>query len=73
MLPLLPFHAIAAQRGDGLRPELLALFARHAQSGTGLSAQIDIEHIAPDDRRCPPETDGDSRREPPERVSTTGS
>jgi hypothetical protein len=30
MLPLLSFHAIAATRGDGLRPELLALFERLA-------------------------------------------
>lgn len=26
MAPLLAFHALAAPRGDGLRPELLALF-----------------------------------------------
>jgi hypothetical protein len=26
MLPFLSLHALAAQRGDGLRPELLALF-----------------------------------------------
>jgi hypothetical protein len=30
MLPLLSLHAIAATRGDGLRPELLALFERRA-------------------------------------------
>jgi hypothetical protein len=51
MLPLLPFHILAAQRGDGLRPELLALFARNARSDTGLSARIEIENIAPDDNR----------------------
>lgn len=28
MLPFLHFHALAALRGDGLRPELLALFER---------------------------------------------
>jgi hypothetical protein len=41
MLPLLSFHALAAQRGDGLRPELLALLARHARSETGLSVSIE--------------------------------
>jgi hypothetical protein len=30
MPPFLHFHALAAPRGDGLRPELLALFERHA-------------------------------------------
>jgi hypothetical protein len=41
MLPLLSFHALAAQRGDGLRPELLALFERHARSESGLTAIIE--------------------------------
>ncbi|WP_075643790.1 hypothetical protein [Paraburkholderia monticola] len=42
MLPFLSFHALAAQRGDGLRPELLALFfERHARSETGLGAIIE--------------------------------
>jgi hypothetical protein len=30
MKPLLIFHAVAAARGDGLRPELLAALARTA-------------------------------------------
>jgi hypothetical protein len=30
MLSFLNLHAIAAKRGDGLRPELHALFERHA-------------------------------------------
>jgi hypothetical protein len=30
MLPLLSFHALVAHRGDGLRPELLALLQREA-------------------------------------------
>ena len=30
MLPFLSLHAVAATRGDGLRPELLALFERRA-------------------------------------------
>ncbi len=29
MIPFLAMHALAALRGDGLRPELLALFERH--------------------------------------------
>ena len=41
MLPFLSFHALAAQRGDGLRPELLALFERHARSETGLATIIE--------------------------------
>jgi hypothetical protein len=41
MLPFLPFHAVAAQRGDGLRPELLALFAHHGRSETGLVVIIE--------------------------------
>ncbi|MFL9920402.1 hypothetical protein PQR75_34505 [Paraburkholderia fungorum] len=41
MLPFLSLHALAAQRGDGLRPELLALFERHAGSETGLAAIIE--------------------------------
>ncbi|MDB5787526.1 hypothetical protein [Caballeronia mineralivorans] len=32
MLPLLSFHALVAHRGDGLRPELLALLQRDAQA-----------------------------------------
>jgi hypothetical protein len=38
MLPLLSLHALASQRGDGLRPELRALFERHAEIVTGLAA-----------------------------------
>ena len=41
MLPFLSLHALAAQRGDGLRPELLALFQRHVTLETGLAAIID--------------------------------
>jgi hypothetical protein len=41
MLPLLPFHAIAAQRGDGLRPELVALFERHARLDASLVGIIE--------------------------------
>lgn len=39
MLPLLALHTLANQRGDGLRPELLALLRRHADGG--LSARIE--------------------------------
>jgi hypothetical protein len=41
MLPLLALHALAAQRGDGLRPELKALLERHAGLATGLRAIIE--------------------------------
>lgn len=41
MLPLLSLHALAAQRGDGLRPELRALFERRAGLVTGLAAIIE--------------------------------
>jgi hypothetical protein len=41
MLPFLSLHALAVQRGDGLRPELLALLERHAGLETGLAAMIE--------------------------------
>lgn len=41
MLPFLSLHALAAQRGDGLRPELLALFERHVRPDAGLVALIE--------------------------------
>lgn len=41
MLPLLPFHALATQRGDGLRAEFLILFARQHRSEMGLFAFIE--------------------------------
>ncbi|WP_233872910.1 hypothetical protein [Paraburkholderia adhaesiva] len=41
MLPFLSLHALAAQRGDGLRPELKALFEQHVQRATGLAATIE--------------------------------
>jgi hypothetical protein len=47
MLPFLSFHALAAQRGDGLRPELLALFERHAGLETGLAAIIEPDETEP--------------------------
>jgi len=38
MPPFLSLHAIAAKRGDGLRPELLALFEHLAEaSGCGVT------------------------------------
>jgi hypothetical protein len=43
MLPLLSFHALAAQRGDGLHPKLLALLRRSDSGETGLSARIEPE------------------------------
>ncbi|SAL70399.1 hypothetical protein AWB68_04042 [Caballeronia choica] len=43
MLPLLSLHALASrlQNGDGLRPELLALFERQIGSTDGLVAPFD--------------------------------
>jgi hypothetical protein len=41
MSPFLSFHALAAQRGDGLRPELLALFEWQSRSETDLAAIIE--------------------------------
>ena len=41
MLSFLSLHALAAQRGDGLRPELKALFEHHARLATGLAATIE--------------------------------
>jgi hypothetical protein len=49
MLPFLSLHALAAQSGDGLRPELLALFARRAGSQTGLSARIEPDETTSSD------------------------
>lgn len=40
MLPLLALHSLAAPRGDGLKPELLALLLRQAQVQSDLSAMI---------------------------------
>jgi hypothetical protein len=47
MLPFLSLHALAAQRGDGLRPQLLALFERHAGLETGLAANIEPDETEP--------------------------
>ena len=43
MLPLLSLHALASrlQNGDGLRPELLALFERQIESMDGLVTSFD--------------------------------
>ncbi|MEM5436586.1 hypothetical protein [Paraburkholderia diazotrophica] len=54
MLPFLALHALAAQRGDGLRPELLALLERHARSEASLRASIE-----PDDASVRSEEPGD--------------
>ncbi len=53
LAPLLALHTLAAQRGDGLRPELLALFLRHAHSDAGLSAGIDAPSAV--DNQAPPQ------------------
>ena len=47
MIPFLAMHALAALRGDGLRPELLALFERHeAASPTHLVVAVSDQHRA---------------------------
>lgn len=52
MLPLLSLHTLVAHRGDGLRPELLALLTRRDRCNTGLSATIEVEDGSADERRC---------------------
>jgi hypothetical protein len=47
MLPFLSLHALVAQRGDGLRPELLALYERHAGSEAGLAAIVEPDETEP--------------------------
>lgn len=47
MIPFLAMHALAAPRGDGLRPELLALFERHeATSNPHLVVAVSDQHRA---------------------------
>jgi hypothetical protein len=50
MLPFLSLHALAAQRGDGLRPELLALLQSDAGSEAGLVAIIEADETEPLDQ-----------------------
>jgi hypothetical protein len=47
MLPFLRLHALAATRGDGLRPELRILFERLAEASEGVSnvAIADDRHL----------------------------
>jgi hypothetical protein len=47
MLPSLHLHALAATRGDGLRPELRILFERLAKASEGVSnvAIADDRHV----------------------------
>lgn len=55
MLPLLSFHPLVARRGDGLRPELLALLSHCPERNVGLSARFETEEtrlprdVQPDD------------------------
>ena len=48
MLRFLPLHALAATRGDGLRPELRNLLERlaEAQKATPVVATVDDCHLA---------------------------
>jgi hypothetical protein len=67
MPPFLHFHTFAAPRGDGLRPELLALFERLAAvresdlTGTGLDRHLadavarSGPHRSPDEGVATPE------------------
>lgn len=43
------FHAIAADRGDGLRPELLALLRHHERHFGGNEAVVEISRRRGDD------------------------
>jgi hypothetical protein len=52
MLPLLSLHTLVAHRGDGLRPELLALLTRQARCDAGLSATIEGEDGRADECPC---------------------
>ena len=47
MLPFLQVHALAATRGDGLRPELRVLFERQVEA---LQAAADVDVAVTDDR-----------------------
>lgn len=60
MLPLLSLHALAAQRGDGLRPELKALFERRAGLATGLAATIEPVEREPLSQVTDADGDGDA-------------
>ena len=46
MIPFLQFHALAATRGEGLRPEFLDLFKRQAEQAfiNPLRSSGDAEH-----------------------------
>jgi hypothetical protein len=47
MIPFLAMHALAAPRGDGLRPELLSLLERHeAVSNPHLVVAVSDQHRA---------------------------
>jgi hypothetical protein len=52
MLPLLSLHNLVAHRGDGLRPELLALLTHRARCNAGLSATIEAEEGSTDECPC---------------------
>ena len=65
MLPLLSLHALAAQRGDGLRPELLALLKRHA----GLEADLIVRN--PEDLKASQTSPLTNNEEPSQRACDT--
>jgi hypothetical protein len=47
MIPFLAMHALAAPRGDGLRPELVALLERHeAAPNSDIAMAVSEQHQA---------------------------
>jgi hypothetical protein len=57
MIPFLQFHALAATRGEGLRPEFLDLFKRQAEqafinphkSGDNAEHEPKVNPLSPDE------------------------
>ena len=53
MLPLLALHSLAARRGDGLRPELLALLRRSERDrGQSVSIEAESQHQSQETARA---------------------
>ena len=60
MLPLLSLHSLVAHRGDGLRPELLALLQRQSQGGLSVAIEPDSQET----QQERPQTSGAAESEP---------
>lgn len=56
MMPFLKFHALAASRGDGLRPELLALFEKLEMAGRPQTIAVEDRSAIRPDTCAEPET-----------------